>query len=816
MHSQNISLFKDINDISKGLSDQFRNIISKCTKPHFICICGDQYIDENTNIHQIINGISSNDYLNAQESLKSSNKISTSESNNCNVIGPILVSDIVKRNNLEEQEFQQILNDELFFIEIEKHKLTSSTTPNNIVEILSILQLSSIRIIYNNNEINAGILEDISSFDYPSCLLELQGIRKEGKRVICISPDIQTITEKENETILKESVLNKQKHINNDLVHFFSTKSHQTNCLCFLLPSYSHPSPSQIVCNIYKEQMKCIISEILHEIPLNCKSGSYVLSCIELLIELFKSINELNINTISNEIQRLFKKKYVETISSINIKLVGMIYEMNLNERINVIENQSKIKSRVYQIIENEFIPIWDILHIIYGNQLINELFDSISITSKHLEEFILKEIQKIIDDLIHCNDFRLTPMWKYLTQLQIKEQFEQENYNTIINNYLAQTLTSNQKILQFYSNKKCTTVNEVKHQCIDTITLKTNEILNGKQQWRDVYITVKNYYHNLINTIDKEVQTKELSTVRQVELCHQYYLGLFTSKSETYTTQHEQIIFNKNDYNDILQDALNELNALFDKKKQIAQSLEQTHLKEELEQKKEAFIKKLTSKSYYIMPCCTTRYVLDAKYSDFTDGQPITLYWSHGNQNQSFQFIQKNNLFQIKIGHNGFLVHRNDSSEGSVIHQWNDTTSINSLWKIIENHDGTISFLSASNESLAFTADSNELISLCHTCYFTCSDYQKFKLLESPLNNQPIPLPPTNQETPNHQTQFFQIPKYVGPSIVEALNNIHVDSSFSYRERIAQVNNIQEYHGSAYQNDYMRKLLYQGRLIKP
>ncbi|EMD47669.1 Hypothetical protein EHI5A_217080 [Entamoeba histolytica KU27] len=454
MHSQNISLFKDINDISKGLSDQFRNIISKCTKPHFICICGDQYIDENTNIHQIINGISSNDCLNAQESLKSSNKISTSESNNCNVIGPILVSDIVKRNNLEEQEFQQILNDELFFIEIEKHKLISSTTPNNIVEILSILQLSSIRIIYNNNEINAGILEDISSFDYLSCLLELQGIRKEGKRVICISPDIKTITEKENETILKESVLNKQKHINNDLVHFFSTKSHQTNCLCFLLPSYSHPSPSQIVCNIYKEQMKCIISEILHEIPLNCKSGSYVLSCIELLIELFKSINELNINTISNEIQRLFKKKYVETISSINIKLVGMIYEMNLNERINVIENQSKIKSRVYQIIENEFIPIWDILHIIYGNQLINELFDSISITSKHLEEFILKEIQKIIDDLIHCNDFRLTPMWKYLTQLQIKEQFEQENYNTIINNYLAQTLTSNQKILQFYSNK--------------------------------------------------------------------------------------------------------------------------------------------------------------------------------------------------------------------------------------------------------------------------------------------------------------------------------------------------------------------------
>ncbi|EDR28018.1 hypothetical protein EDI_278730 [Entamoeba dispar SAW760] len=816
MHSQSIPLFKDNNDISKGLSDQFRNIISHCNKPHFICICNDQGSNENININQIINGISSNDYFHLQEPLKVSNETSTSETNKCNIIGPIIVSDIVKRNNLEEQEFQQILNDEVFFIEITKLKLTSSTTLNNITGILSILQLSSVRIIHNTNEINASVLEDISSIDNLSCLLQLQGIRKEGKRVICISSDIKTTTEKEDELTLKETILNKQKHINNHLVNFFSTKPHQTDCLCFLLPSCCPVSQSQILCKFYKEQMRNIICEILHEIPSNCKSGSYVLSCIEILIECFKSINELNTNNIFNEIKRLLKKKYVTTINSINMKLVGMFYEMSLDERITIIEDQSKIKNLVYQIIEKEFNPIWDVLQIIYGDQLTNELFDSISITSKYLEEFILKDTQKIIDDLIHCNSFRLTPMWTYLTQIQIKEQFEQNKYDSLINNYLTQTLTLNQKTLQFYSNKKCTRIDELKHQCIETIKLKTNEILNGKQQWRDVCIKIQNYYHNLITTIDKELQTKDLSTVHQVELYHQYYLGFFKSNSEMYTVQNKQIIFNQNDYNKILQDTFNELNDLFDKKKQIAQTLEQNHLKEELERKKEAFIRKLTSKSYYIMPCCTTRFVLDAKYSDFKNGQPINLYWSHGNQNQHFQFIQKNDSFQIKIGHNGFLVHRSDVSEGSVIHQWNDTTNINSFWKVIENNDGTISFLSVSNEFLAFTADSNELLASCHTRHFTCSDYQKFKLLDTPLNNQPVPPPPENQETPKHQAQLFQTPRYAGPSIVDALKSIHADSSFSYRERIAQVNNIQGYRGTGPQNDHMRKLLYQGRLIKP
>jgi len=56
---------------------------------------------------------------------------------------------------------------------------------------------------------------------------------------------------------------------------------------------------------------------------------------------------------------------------------------------------------------------------------------------------------------------------------------------------------------------------------------------------------------------------------------------------------------------------------------------------------------------------------------------------------------------------------------------------------------------------------------------------------------------------------------EYVGSSIVDALNQINVDSSFEYRSKLASVNKIDNYVGSAIQNTYMLNKLRQGILIK-
>ena len=59
----------------------------------------------------------------------------------------------------------------------------------------------------------------------------------------------------------------------------------------------------------------------------------------------------------------------------------------------------------------------------------------------------------------------------------------------------------------------------------------------------------------------------------------------------------------------------------------------------------------------------------------------------------------------------------------------------------------------------------------------------------------------------------YLSNPSYNGVSIVDALNQIGVDSSYGYRARLAEVNEISNYIGTAEQNTYMLNLLKKGTL---
>lgn len=56
---------------------------------------------------------------------------------------------------------------------------------------------------------------------------------------------------------------------------------------------------------------------------------------------------------------------------------------------------------------------------------------------------------------------------------------------------------------------------------------------------------------------------------------------------------------------------------------------------------------------------------------------------------------------------------------------------------------------------------------------------------------------------------------KYKGTSLVDALNEIKVDSSYAYRSKLANKNNISNYKGTSEQNTAMLNLLKNGKLIK-
>ena len=55
----------------------------------------------------------------------------------------------------------------------------------------------------------------------------------------------------------------------------------------------------------------------------------------------------------------------------------------------------------------------------------------------------------------------------------------------------------------------------------------------------------------------------------------------------------------------------------------------------------------------------------------------------------------------------------------------------------------------------------------------------------------------------------------YKGTSLVDALKEINIDSSYEYRSKLALINNINNYKGTSEQNTTMLELLKKGRLIK-
>lgn len=61
----------------------------------------------------------------------------------------------------------------------------------------------------------------------------------------------------------------------------------------------------------------------------------------------------------------------------------------------------------------------------------------------------------------------------------------------------------------------------------------------------------------------------------------------------------------------------------------------------------------------------------------------------------------------------------------------------------------------------------------------------------------------------------YLSNPTYKGTSLVDALNEINIDSSYTYRSKLAIKNNINNYKGTAEQNITMLNLLKKGRLIK-
>ena len=71
------------------------------------------------------------------------------------------------------------------------------------------------------------------------------------------------------------------------------------------------------------------------------------------------------------------------------------------------------------------------------------------------------------------------------------------------------------------------------------------------------------------------------------------------------------------------------------------------------------------------------------------------------------------------------------------------------------------------------------------------------------------------NKLLSGNKVTYLSNTNYKGTSIVDALNQIKVDSSYNYRSKLAKANGITNYGGTSSQNTQLLNLLKKGKLIK-
>ena len=181
LHPSFFQLFKN-NNIDEGISENFREVLNKCSNPHLICIYGEENFEKNIIINNIINGISIN-YLNSKEDSNTSKEFEENKIKGYNIYGPIKVMDILKKNNIDENQISKdILNDEIFFTEINDLKSIENNNQSLVFNYLTNLFLSSINIIYSQ-KIDYQKLDEIIKIINLSKILNLKKINEEIKTI---------------------------------------------------------------------------------------------------------------------------------------------------------------------------------------------------------------------------------------------------------------------------------------------------------------------------------------------------------------------------------------------------------------------------------------------------------------------------------------------------------------------------------------------------------------------------------------------------------------------------------------------------------
>ena len=800
IHPSFFQIFKNDN-FEEGISEIFSEILNKCSNPKLICIFGEENIEKSLILNQIINGVISKDFFNLEKPfIIPKETVEMNKKNGYYIYGPLKIKDLLKNNNIDENQIsKEIINNELFFAEINNLKNVEDTNQSLIFNILAILFMSSIKIIHTQN-IDYEKLDEIQKIFSLSKFLYLKTIPEKINAINLIGEI--TLKEKEENKIVEEIENQKiflQKKIND---YILKNNFSNINVICKILPSFklSYNDVGNYPI-FYKSELKSLIMEIISNIQITneCHGNKFIDSINEIISFLKEMKGKCEaIKSNDNALNLIFVGLFEEKINKIYFNIMERINKFD-KEIICLMGKMDSIKNMLIDEIKRE-------LNNSCQNIINNEIRNIIEKYSLKIDfsirENINKTKNKINEEIILINDINNNKkVIEYISKLHYQEEIDLNNIANIIKEEIKLILSKYQLFFECIEEIDKEYRNSFSsNPYINLSNLNSNNnLMLQKPKWKD---NLNDFILKIDANVIEQYKNKilEQKSIREIQREIKNNFEQLRKEIDIYTEKEKFFIYRKKDYENKIEELIiklkNELNIqliiLREKNKQLIQ-------------------RTIPDGIYAIVPVCFQDKAIEIKNNDPSD---INLQLADFNNSN-------NQLFEIVYSClNQFYVIKNLCSEKYLSVDYHNNNNIFQIpkhygnsqqWHIASLGDN-YQIISEYNEyPIEISENNNDDKNANISCKPNTGElYQQFQFkfcVASPQNQLLQPL---------NQSIYFKKTPYDGYSIVEGLNKIGVDSSFAYRKQIAKKNNIEGYAGTPDQNLYMLKLLKQGVLIKP
>ena len=544
-----VDFLKNNDNIKEGINENFLNLILKSYNPHLLCIYGKPRMGKSTLLNQLLSGFqenneeeNDNNYFLLDEPFKVGHGEGNFTTKGCNIFGKIKLSELLKRNCCNN--FNHMKDADLFIVDTEGLNSLGGNTSACISGILTLLQVSTIKIYYigdieTKDVVNAEQLIKLSDVvNYKS-----QNYSSQKIFLLKKNASIDRKIKKKNDILI---ALNQSRNQIQNLIYQNLENKNISNIIqYFCLPNFDRASDNKEYELAYKECMKNLVIEIGKSVQNKITYSNDLITKINFFISFFGQINNITqLNNLGEVFEEIFEQKaeeYFKEIKNVICNLINNLDAQIIQYKGSLQDIQSFINSFINK---NKKIEM---------EILMNSIPKKIGNLKKNLSLEIYNKLMVKISDYIKSQNIEITNSIKnhnvnalisFIENSNYQEEITQEKMNHYYNKFKSKIENKHNKFLNYFLNNN--ELNSFYQKLNNDYFAYAINLKSKKPIWKE---TLDNYFELISSTIDDMInEISTFSKEKSEQIKNDNYKNYY-DEFESLKNMYEFNVFNKDDY---------------------------------------------------------------------------------------------------------------------------------------------------------------------------------------------------------------------------------------------------------------------------